>query len=137
MKINELQNFTTNYKMGTYTKAKWKSESVVNGDTFTKITESVVRFISYGSVKITTTTNNKPNTNKVEIIKNVCYYNKNTNNLLVHLYTTKNPNQRTKTTYYCNGVEISKSEYESNVKVNGGKVDLMFAKKLQDIISLG
>lgn len=135
MEISNLQKFIQTYKKGTYTKACWKSEKVINGKTYSKISNGVIRFVNYGSVKQTTTTNK--NTNQTAIIKNVCFFNANTNNYLVHMFVSKNPNHKTKSSYYCNGIEISENEYKENVKSNNGKIDLMFVKKVQDIISLG
>lgn len=137
MNLQTIQNFIVNYKKGTYTKATWKSEKVVNGDTYTKVSEGVVRFVSYTSVKKTTTTNGKTNPNQITYIENVLFFNTKTNNYLVHLYVSKNPKHKTKTTYYLNGNEITKAEYESNIKVNKYPIDLMFTKNLNDIISLG
>lgn len=136
MNLQDIQNFMATYKKGTYTKAQWKSTKVVEGQTYEKVSNGVVRFVSYNSVKKTTNTT-KSNPNQITIIENVCFYNSKTNNHLIHLYVSKNAKHKTKTRYYLNGAEISKQDYENKVKSSKGTIDLMFTKNLNDIISLG
>jgi hypothetical protein len=138
MNLQQLQNYVSTHKKGTYTKAQWKSEKVVNGDTYTKVSNGTIRFVSYESAKKPTTSTSTRKTNTIEIIKDICYLNTNTNNYLVYMYVIKNDTIKTKTSYYKNGIEITKVEYETIVKPNTNKpIDLMFMKKLQDIITLG
>lgn len=138
MNLNQLLNSIKNYKKGTYTKVCYKSTTQIGENTLEKITNGVVRFISYGSVKATTNTNSTPKkSNNQVIVKDICYYNENTKNYLVQMYISKNKKHKSKSTYYLNGVETTKENYEVLVKANKRPIDLMFTKKLQDIITIG
>ena len=138
-----MEMFAKNYRKGTLTKATWKSETIVNGETMVKVSSGVVRFVNYGNTKkakakATINQPKKTNTNTIEIIKDILTYNQNTNNYLVKLFVSQNPLAKVKTIYTRNGIEITKEEFETIVKPkNYGEIDLMFIKKLEDIISLG
>ena len=137
--IIELQNSLKNYKKGTYTKVQWKTETNVNGVVYVKISKGVCRFCSYNGVakKTPTTTETAKPSNTITLIKDICYFNTNTQNTLVYIFSSKNKKHSIKTAYYVNGKEISKQEYENNVKVKKSNISIMFTKKLQDIISIG
>lgn len=127
----------TNIKKGKYTKACWKSVKQVNGDIYEKVSKGVVRFVCYYNIKGV----NKPQTTKVNInvktiIKDILTFNYNTTNYLVHMATTNH--HKPKSTYYRNGKEITKQEYELNVKPRETTSDKkIFQVKLENLISIG
>ena len=138
MKIEELQNV----KKGVYHNATWKSEKVVDSVNYTKISNGRIKFAKYKNLKIVIakqsekapmeTTNTT--SNKQWLIEDVLFFNTKTNNYLVQLCTT---GSKTKSKYYANGVEITKSEYESVIKPNAnGVVPPVFSVKLENLIDI-
>lgn len=130
MTIQELQNKIKNIRKGTFTKATWKSEKMVNGVQCEKISNGVVRFVKYGNIKgvVVKGVNNGENA----IIENTLYQTSK-GSLLVQMATTK---IKAHSTYKINGVEVDKATYETMVKPSNG-ARVVFRVKLENLISLG
>lgn len=142
MKLNEILQKISQIKKGKFTKATWKSEKVVNGNLYEKVSHGVVRFVHYYNikgvsvkVKTTTTINNQLQPIQT-IVKDILTFNPNTNNYLVHMATTNH--HKSKSEYYCNGKPITKEEYEQNVPPRKQTQPMVvFQVKLENLISLG
>lgn len=130
MTIKELQEQLKTIKKGVFTRAKWQS---VKGE-YTKVSTGKVRLVKYANIK-GVQVKGKANANDNAIIDNVLYYNANTNNYLVQLAKT---NTKAKVIYYHNGKEITKAEYDANVKQSAYKNDSpIFRVKLENLLALG
>ena len=112
-------------RKGAFVKATWKSEKIVNGKTYEKVSNGVVRFVKYSNIK-GVVCKNKNNDNDSALVVGK-------NGYLVQMATT---NIKVKSTYMVNGVEISKSDYE-NIVGNNGVKGVVFRVKLENLISLG
>lgn len=138
MTIEKLQTI----KKGVYHNATWKSEKVVENVNYTKVSNGRVKLAKYKNLKVVIAKQsekapmeieNKTN-NKQWLIDDVLFKNTKTGNLLVQLCTT---GSKTKSKYYANGVEITKSEYESVIKPNtNGVVPPVFSVKLENLIDI-
>ena len=137
MKINELQKWANNYKMGTWTKASWKSERVVNGAKCEKVSNGVIRFVEYENMESTKQRRKangsqpKASTGKF-IIKNILVQ-CNNGSLIVSAKTT---HIKPKSTYKINGAIVDKATYETMVPPHSNSSDV-FSIKLENLISLG
>ena len=135
MLVNDFQTkFANEIKKGEFVKASWKSEKVINGDLYEKVSNGVVRFVKYGNIN-GVQVKGKTNPNEQVIIPNVLFHNTNTNNYLVQMATT---NVKAKCTYKINGVEVDKATYETMVKPrqNNGET-IVFRVKVENLLSLG
>lgn len=135
MTIMEIEKFFNTYHQGTFTKAMWKSEKVINGKTFTKTTKGVVRFVKYANIK-GVEVKGKHNCNEITLDKwSYIVQNANTGNINIQIATTT---IKSHSKYYCNGVEIDKSEYEQSVKPRSSQAPLVvFRVNIKNLISLG
>lgn len=131
MKQTELQQWLNTHKKGTFTKATWKSEKVVNGNQCEKISNGVVRFVKYSNIKGVVVKG--ANNGDKAIIENTLYQTSK-GNLLVQLATT---HIKAKSTYKINGVEVDKATYETMVKPSNSGAKVVFRVKLENLISLG
>lgn len=130
MELQELETLK-NLKKGIYHKAIWKSGS--NG--YEKVSNGVVRIVKYGNINGVMVKGNK-NTIEKTLIADFVYFNENTNNVLVQLAKTNNPRLKAKTTYYLNGVEITKSEYEIANPPRKNYDSPIFRVKLENLIAI-
>ena len=141
MTFQECKNLfdTKTLKMGRYYTMVYSSTE--NG--YTKTTTTKVRFVNYYNIKSVKAAGKVPNPQATPnpsiqvIIPHVLTYNSNTQNYLLQCATT--PNGKAKSVYQDpNGNEIDKATYEMAVPPKKhGKVEEIFRKKLQDIISIG
>lgn len=137
MTKTQLQQWYQTYKKGTFTKATWKSEKVINGSKCEKISNGVVRFVDYENMK-TTKAKRQANgsqpkaSNGKSIIKDILVQSAN-GNLLVTMKTTT---IKAKSTYKINGVAVDKATYETMVKPTHNDSGT-FTIKLENLISLG
>lgn len=68
MLLKDFQTKLNGIKKGKFIKATWKSEKSVNGDTYEKISNGVVRFVKYGNIKgVVVKGNSNSNGNSVVI----------------------------------------------------------------------
>lgn len=131
MLLQDFQNKMKTIKKGKFVKATWRSEKIVNGKTYEKVSNGVVRFVKYGNIKGVVVKG--ANNGDKAIIPNTLFQTSN-GNLLVQMATTK---IKTKCTYKVNGVEIDKTEYDNNVKSYGNGAKVVFRVKLENLLSLG
>ena len=110
-------------KKGIYHHMEWQSVVEINGSTYTKISSGSVRFVDY--YKLTNKT--KP----LDYVDTIIKVNKKGQEYVQFYTTGKQP----KVKFYCNGSEITKEQYISMVQPKPSKVDLMFNKRLSDIIA--
>ena len=131
MTIVELQN--KNLRHGVFHKASWKSEKVVNGVEYTKVSNGVVRIVKYRNIKqVKAKLSVKAPSSKQWLIEDLLSYNQNTGNYLVSLGTTHiKPSSK----YYVNGKEVNKEEYEMVIKPNTND-SVIFSVKLENLISI-
>lgn len=133
-----------NVKKGVFLHGAWKSEKEVEGVNYTKVSNGRVKFAKYRNLKVVIAKQSekadngeveKPKANNKEwIITDVLFKNTKTGNLLVQLCTT---GARARCKYYANGIEITKSEYESVIKPqNNGEVPPVFSVKLENLIEI-
>lgn len=135
MTINNIEKFFKKYHKGTFTKAMWKSEKIINGETFTKETTGVVRFVKYANIQ-GVEVKGKANPNEITLDQ-WCFLiqNQKTGNINIQVATT---NHKTHSKYYRNGKEIDKQEYETFVKPQTNKAPLVvFRININNLISLG
>ena len=135
MELQEFQNkFNQEIEKGEFVSASWKSEKVINGDTYQKISNGVVRFVKYGNIN-GVQVKGKVNPNEQVIIPNVLIHNTKTNNYLVQMATT---NVKAKVAYYINGVETDKATYEQAIppRASNGET-IVFRVKLENLLRLG
>ena len=130
MLLKDLQNKLNSIKKGTFVKATWKSEKIVNGKKCEKVSNGVVRFVKYGNIKGVVVKG--VNKNESSIIPNVLYQSGN-GSMLVQFAKTK---IKAKSTYQINGVSVDKNTYETMVKPNNNNSPI-FRVKLENLISLG
>ena len=130
MLLKDFQTKLNGIKKGKFIKATWKSEKSVNGDTYEKISNGVVRFVKYGNIKGVVVKGNS-NGNSV-VIKDILYQSSN-GGLLVQFGKTK---IKAKSIYKINGVMVDKTTYENHIKPNQNDSPV-FRVKLENLISLG
>ena len=126
MKKQTLQQVRTklaNAKRGVYHHMEWKSETIINGITYTKVSKGSVRFINYYKK----TGKPQPSTYQDIIIR----VNKQGEEYAQFFTTGKAPQVK----YYRNNRAITKANYDKNVQPKPSQVDLMFSKHLTDIIA--
>ena len=135
MNINDLQKKITNeIKKGEFVKATWQSVKVKGNDTYKKISKGVVRFVKYGNIK-GVVVKGQVNQNEMVLIPNILFHNTKTNNYLVQMATT---NVKAKCTYYLNGNEIDKTQYEmENPPRQSNGETIVFRVKAENLLSLG
>lgn len=100
-------------KVGTYCKVGWQTKRVVNGLEYTKLSIGVARFLK------------AKDSNVVLVNKQGVEY--------VRLFLTHNPKHQTKVAYFCEGVQITKDEYENATGETSKVLEVCFAKHLSDI----
>lgn len=137
MLLQDLINAVVAKRKGAFTKVMYKSEKVVNGITYTKFSNMVVRFgINYANIKGVIVKGYK-NPNETTINDYGIKYNANTNNTCIKAYTTNNPKHKSKSVYYANGNEISKSEYENAIKPRTSNATVVLNLNIDNIIKIG
>ena len=135
MLLQDFQNkYANEIKKGQFTKAKWQSVKVINGNEYKKVSQGVVRFVQYAHIKGVVVVG-KVNTNENCLIPNTLYYNAKTNNYLVQLATTET---KPHCTYYINGVEVDKATFEQdNPPRQNSQASPVFRVKLENLLALG
>lgn len=126
MKKQTLQQVRTklaNAKKGVYHHMEWKSETTINGITYTKVSKGSVRFINY--YKKT----GKPQPSDYQDI--IIRVNKKGEEYAQFYTTGKAPRVR----YYRNNRTITKANYDKVVQPKNEQITLMFNKHLTDIIA--
>lgn len=121
--LQQIKDKILKAKKGVYHHMVWKSEDIINGETFTKISEGSVRLCDYYSVA----KKPRPEGYVYEVIKT----NKKGEEYVQFITTGKSP----KVSYYRNGLMVDKEEYESIIPNKGGKIDILFSKHLDKIIA--
>lgn len=139
MLLNEFQAKTKNYHKGTFIKASWKSEKVVNGVKCEKVSNGVVRFVNYENMKTTKAKRQngmqpRQASNGVKVIIEDMVIQASNGNMLVTMKTTK---VKTQSTYKINGVAVDKATYQAMVKPSSYNDSGTFTVKLENLISLG
>ena len=130
MTKTELQNFLKNYHNGSFVKAIWRSEKMINGVKCEKVSNGVVRFVKYANIKGVVVKG--VNNGETSIIPNILYQTSNGSEL-VQMATT---NVKAHSNYKVNGVEVDKATYETYVKPSNG-ARVVFRVKLENLLKLG
>ena len=130
MTRKELQNFLKNYRNGSFVKAIWRSEKMINGVKCEKVSNGVVRFVKYANIKGVVVKG--VNNGETSIIPNILYQTSNGSEL-VQMATT---NVKAHSNYKVNGVEVDKATYETYVKPSNG-ARVVFRVKLENLLKLG
>lgn len=113
--INEFENaINTRVKKGVYYKVGWQTKRLANGQEYVKISVGVARFLKAQDKEVVLTSK-----------ANVKY---------VRLFLTHNNKHITKVSYFCDGVGITKEEYEQATGETTKQLDVCFAKHLDDIL---
>lgn len=133
MTRQELQQALKTIKKGKFVKATWKSEKIVNGIKYEKVSNGVVRFVKYANIK-GVVVSGKTNTNETMVIPNILYHNTNTNCDYIQFATTK---VKAHSVYYKGGMVIDKATYETETKArpNNGN-NPVFRVKLENLLAL-
>lgn len=134
MNAQEITNAMSAIKKGTFVKASWKSDKSVNGDTYTKVSNGVVRFVKYGHIKGVVVKGQTNVNENVDLNCEFLYHNGNTNNSLIQMATTIH---KAKCTYYLNGHQIEKDQYETVNPPRSVSPMVVFRVKVENLISLG
>ena len=127
--------YETEIKKGQFTKAKWQSiKTTKEGTEYKKVSNGVIRFVTYGHIN-GVEVKGKVNPNEETLIPNTLYHNTNTGSYLVQLAKT---DVKPTCTYYCNGEEITKEEYDiANPPKSYGNPSPIFRVKLENLLELG
>lgn len=121
-------------KKGQFLNAQWKSEKVVNGETYTKVSKGIVRLVQYGHIN-GVEVKGKSNPNEKVLIENTLYENTNTKSVLVQLATT---DKKSMVSYYINGKETDKTNYEMVIKPRPNQEKpVVFRVRVENLISIG
>ena len=129
MLVKDFQTKINTIRKGSFVKATWRSEKVVNGVKCEKVSNGVVRFVKYANIKGVVVKNTNRNENHI----NEWLIQASNGNVLVQMATT---HIKSKSTYKINGVEVDKQSYENLVGANGGS-KVVFRVKLENLLSLG
>lgn len=113
----------TNYEetemvKGQFTKAKWQSVKTIDLDTYAKVSNGVVRFVAYENISSVEVKGQANGNEKHE--SQFLIHNDKTNRDYVQMATT---NVKPQVTYYRNGVEITKDEYEMAIPPRKPRLD--------------
>lgn len=130
MELKELQKILSTKKRGTYFTITFKKE--ING--YSRTTTTLVRLANYGAVakKEPSEINGKSNN---QYLGNNLYHNTNTNNICLHVFTTKNPNHKPHSIYEYMGETITREEYYEGIhKKPSSSNGIMFAINIKDIV---
>ncbi len=133
MELSNLKNVIPTFKKGTFIKAQWQSEKVIDSDTYTKKTNGVVRLVCYGHIK-DVEVKGRVNENEIVIIPNILYHNNKTGKDYIQFATTT---IKPMVKYYLNGVEIDKVQYEQAIPPKNRKASPVFRLAIENLISLG
>lgn len=132
MTLQQTINALSTIKKGAITKVHY----VTNKGDYSKETKTCVRFVEYANIK-GVTPKGKGNPNESHTIKNMLIYNQNTDKYYLQMATIKT-NHKAQVTYYHNGVEITKQEFEmANPPRPNSQPLVVFRKDIADIISIG
>lgn len=146
MNYEELQNAMKNVKRGKYTHVVFTKTTIVEGKTYTKTTDMVVRFVDYNNIKKVQekkALKSEQTNTKASTIKNVIYmgnnitYNINKDTYYLGMATTQNNIKSAHSTYACDNTIITKEDYEQANPSKSGTIDLWLTKKVEDIVSIG
>lgn len=129
---------------GKYTRIEYISDSIMpnaenKGTKITKLVNAVIRLVKYENIK-NVIPSGKTNENETIIVPHFVKFNSKTNNMLVMVAITNNPNHKPKVKYFIEGVE---SDYESVEKIarpsslNHAAPTSVYTIKAQNIISIG
>jgi len=138
MTLQEIQNL---FNSKTIKKGKFYTITYVSVDPksgYTKTTTTKTRFVNYYNIKSVKASGKTPMVKPYEttIIPHILTYNTNTNQYYLHCYIA--PNTKTISTYKDNnGKDIDKATYQAMVKPSNGRPNIVYTKKVQDIISIG
>lgn len=138
MELKELLKAIENIKKGKYTKITYQSETLKNGNVYSKITTMVVRLgIEYNHTSYAI---NKDTTGELKgktwIMYSYLLQGK--TDILLRVYNSLSPKHRAKSKYYCNGKEITKEEYNNGLnKKSSNNFTPCFDIKIKNIIALG
>lgn len=137
MEKQQVINFFTTYKRGTYTRIVKENDK--NG--FKKRVVMVARFVNYYNIKEIKEAKKQPIKKEYErvILPHILKENINTKNILLLVYLTKNKRQKAKTSYFYNNVEITEDQYYQgiNEKKRNSAPDCLICFKLADVVSIG
>ena len=138
MELKELLKAIENIKKGKYTKITYQSETLKNGNVYSKITTMVVRLgINYKKIKYAI---NKDTTGELKGKTWIMYgyILQGKTDILLRVYNSFSPKHRAKSVYYCNGKEITKEEYNNALnKKPSSNIIPCFDIKIKNIIALG
>lgn len=125
-------------RKGQIVRVVYKSVKVVNGKTYEKITNTLVRFVKYANIK-GVTVQNKPNQNEAKL--NECEFiieNSKTGSTLVQMATTNIKGFKPSVTYICNGELLTKEAFNTEVKHKENTEPLkVFRVKLENLLAIG
>lgn len=134
MTLQEITKKLQEIKNGKFIKIHYVSEKNINGDIYTKDTKSVVRFVKYANIK-GVMVKGKINPNEITIVPNTLYANTNTGNTLLQVATSE---VKPHVSYYRNGNEINKVEFENTIKSRtNGEKPVVFRININNIIAIG
>lgn len=133
MTLKEVQDKMSTIIKGRITKIHYVT---IKGD-YTKETKTLVRFVPYAHIKgVVVAGKTNPNETK-DNASEFIIYNANTNKHYLQIATIKT-NSKAKVTYYYQGQEITKAEYDlANPPRPSNKPMVVFKKDIADIISIG
>jgi len=130
MELNQLQKILSTKKRGTYFTITFKKE--ING--YSRTTTTLARLANYGAVAKKEPSEIKSNGN-TEYLGNNLYYNKNTGNICLHIFPTKNPNHKPHSVYEYMGNAITREQYyEGTHKKPSNGQATMFSININDIV---